>query len=163
MVLAVLGSSSRRWRVGGSSPPLPLGSLTLRRVGFSPFLLSVEAALVFDAGETGLDLIELGGGLEVLVARREDFGDLFLRVRDAVGGLRVIGEGSGDGSGLVLLEVFNFFEEGDEGCGVVSGAIHVLDAEVVGLSLKLAGEFEEGQGDRRGFRPRRCRSRSSRR
>ena len=47
-------------------------------------VLGVEqATLVFDASETRLYVVELGGGDGVLVTCREDAGDLFLRVKDA--------------------------------------------------------------------------------
>ena len=115
--------------------------------GLVAALAVVDLALVFEAGEAGLDVVELGGGDHVVGTGGQDGGDLFLRVDDAVGGLGVVGEDLGEGAGLVLFEGVEFFEELDEGLRVVAGLVHVLDAEPVGFGLVHAGELEEAHGD----------------
>src|SRR5579883_1933119 len=106
-----------------------------------------QLALVFDAGEPGLDIIEFRSSNQIFVTRRQDLCDLFLRVSNTVRSLRMIGEGSRHSPRLVFLQVLNLFKEGNEGLGVVAGAVHVFDAKVVGLGFELTGEFEEGQRD----------------
>ena len=59
----------------------------------------------------------------------------------------MIGEGFGEGAGLVLFECVQLFKEGDEALRIVAGLVHVLDTEVIGFGFGLAGELEEGEGD----------------
>src|SRR5580692_10684903 len=69
-------------------------------------------------------------------------------MRDTVGSLRMVGEGSSHRAGLVLLEILNLLEEGYKGLGIVAGAIHILNAKVVGLRLELTRKFEESHRNR---------------
>src|ERR1035438_3989387 len=94
-----------------------------------------KAALVFDARQPRLHVVKLRGGHHVLVARRQDAGNLLLRVKDAVGGLGVVGKYLGYGAGLALFQRANLFKERDVGLRVVAGAVHILHAQVVGLLL----------------------------
>src|SRR5271168_2745552 len=69
-------------------------------------------------------------------------------MRDAVGGLGMVGEGPRHRARLMLLQILDLLEEGYEGLRIVAGTIHIFDAKVVGLRLKLARKFEESQRDR---------------
>src|SRR5216683_2926485 len=115
--------------------------------GLVAVALVVELALVLDAGESGLYVVELAGGDDVVRLRGHDSGDLVLGAANSVGGLGVVGEDLGEGAGLVLLECVDLLEELDVGLGIVAGLVHVLEAEPVGLALEVAGELEEGQRD----------------
>src|SRR5258707_11460907 len=53
-------------------------------------LAVVDLALVFEAGEAGLDVVELGGCDHVVGTRGQDGCDLFFRVHDAIGSLGMV-------------------------------------------------------------------------
>ena len=59
----------------------------------------------------------------------------------------MVREDLGEGTGLVLLEGVDLFEELNEGLRIVAGLVHVLQAKPVGLGLVAAGELEEGDRD----------------
>src|SRR5262245_10062897 len=113
---AVVGVGGRRgWVVGVGG-----ASAGAAQRGLGAVLLVVELALVLDASEAGLDVVELRGGDDVVGPRGHDGSDLFLRAGDTVGCLRVIGEDLGEGTGLVFLERVDLFKELDEGLRVVA-------------------------------------------
>src|SRR5665213_964313 len=74
-------------------------------------------------------------------------------MQDAVWRLRMVGEDLGDGAWLALFKRLDFFKERNEGLRVVSGAIHILHAQVVRLRFKFAREVHERDWntDRGGF------------
>ena len=100
---------------------------------------------------------------EVLItyssAGGEDAVDLALGLLDAVGIHGMGGEDTRNGAGLALLERLEFFEDADGAVGIVTGGVEVLQAEVVGFRLVLAGEVEESRRDAEHWSPggRRCR------
>src|SRR5579863_633677 len=104
-----------------------------------------QAALVFNARQPGLHVIELGGGDGVFVARRKNPGDLLLRVQDAVWSLGMVGEGLGHQAGFAFFKCLHLLKEGNEGLRIIAGTVHVLDTEEVSLGLEVARELEEGQ------------------
>src|SRR5580658_2041032 len=106
-----------------------------------------QPALVLNAREASLDVVELRSGDGVLILGRQDARNLFLRMENAVRSLRMIAESLGDQAGLALLESLHLLKEADEGLRIVTGAVHVLHAKVVRLRLKLAGKLEEGNGN----------------
>src|SRR5579859_5447482 len=91
-----------------------IGAAYAAQCGLLAVLVVTEPALVFDAGQPRLYVVKFRRGNDVFVARRQDAGDLRLRALDTIRGLRVIGEDLGHRSWLVLLQVLNLFEEGDE-------------------------------------------------
>src|SRR6202048_512209 len=137
--VVAIGAVGGLGRVGVGAGAAERGLLGVLGVG--------EAALVLDAGQAGLHVVEFRGGDGVFVAWRQNAGNLLLRVEDAVRGLRMVREGLGDQAGFPLLERLDLLKEGDEGLRIVAGLVHVLEAEVVSLRLKVAGELEEGHGD----------------
>ena len=111
LILAlILGAAAEGWAVvGGGGIVGLLGSLLPCRSGAAQrglvaALAVVDLALVLDAGQARLDIVELGGGDHVVRPGGQDGGDLFLGVDDAVGGLRVVGEDLGQRAGLVLFQ-----------------------------------------------------------
>src|SRR5215467_8012818 len=101
------------WRVG--IVWIRIAATGATQSGLVAILLVIELALVLEAGETGLDVVELGGGDDVVGPRGHDGGDLILGFVNAVRSLRVVSEDLGEGAGLVLLEGVDLFKELDEG------------------------------------------------
>ncbi len=62
---------------------------------------------------------------------------------DAVRCLRMVRENLGHRSRLLLFLRLDLFKEVYKLVGIIAGFVHVLDAQIIGLSLKAAGEFEE--------------------
>src|SRR6202020_2478117 len=79
--------------------------------GLVAALAVVDLALVFQPRKAGLHVVELGRCDHVVRAGGQDGGDLFLRVKDAVGGLGMVGEDLGQSAGFVLFEGVELFEE----------------------------------------------------
>src|SRR5882757_9092742 len=105
----------------------------------------VQFALVLDARQAGLDVVELRGGHDILRTRRQFGGNLLLRRLNAIRGLRVARESFGNHVRLGFLQVLQLFKDGDESLGIVAGTVHVLHTEEVGLRFKTARELQEGQ------------------
>src|SRR5580700_9439447 len=81
-----------------------------------------DAALVLNAGQACLHVVEFRRRHQILVLRRQKRGYLFFGVLDAIRCLRMIFEDARNGAGLRLLEVLNLFKESHEGLRIVPGA-----------------------------------------
>src|ERR1700754_2619870 len=88
--------------------------------GFVAILAVVDLALILETSETALDVVELGGRHHVVGTSREDSGNLFLRVNDAVRSLGMIREDLCQCARLVLLKRIELLKELDEGLRIVS-------------------------------------------
>src|SRR5882757_2737322 len=109
-----------------------------RLVALAPI---VQFALVLDARQASLDVVELRGGHDILRPRRQYGGNLLLRRLDAIGGLRVAREGFGNHVRLGFLQVLQLFEDGYESLRIIPRTVHVLNTEEVCLRLKTAREL----------------------
>ena len=140
--------------VAGLMPNRRWGLLLARRSeGFFTPLVSIRRRLFSMRASRAFTSSNSDVVTSVLIPGRQDAGNLFLRVQDAVGSLRVVGECLGYQARLALFKSLNLLKEADEGLRIVAGAVHVLHAQVVGLRLELARELQEGDrnGQLRGF------------
>src|SRR5438309_7755036 len=106
------------------------------QTGLVAVFLINHFATVLKGRQTSLHIVKLRGRDNVLLTRRQNPGDLFLRLGDAIRCLRVGRKSLGQGSGLLLFLGLNLFEEADEGVGVVSRFVHVLQSQIVSLGFE---------------------------
>src|SRR5689334_4450665 len=99
--------------------------------GLIALFLIIQFVPVFQRREPRLDLVELRGADDVLVAGRKNGSNLLLRLLDAVRSLWVRGECFGQSSRLLFLLGLKLFEESHKGVRIVSGFVHVLQTEIV--------------------------------
>src|ERR1700752_765034 len=71
--------------------------------------------------------------------------DFFLGLGDTVRRLRVGCKGFGKPTRVFFLLRLDFFKECKKGLRIVPGLVHVLHAEIVGLSFETARECHKGQ------------------
>src|SRR5207245_8958862 len=100
-----------------------------------------------DVAEAGFHLVKFGGGDNVFLASRENAGNFFLRVLDALGRGRVRRKNLGNGARAALLIGLDAFEESHIGVRIVTGFIHVLDAEEIRFAFGVARKLEKRQGN----------------
>ncbi len=91
-----LTAVGRRWLAALSV----VGRLGAPQGGFVVVLLRDHLLAVFQIAKPGLYIVELGGIDDVFRARRKNVPDLLLALLNAVGRLRMGGEGLGQRSGL---------------------------------------------------------------
>src|SRR5256712_4904308 len=99
-----------------------------------------------DIAEAGLHGVKFRSRDDVFLASWENAGNFFLRVLDALGRGRVRRKNLGNGAGTALLIGLDAFEESHIGVRIVTGFIHVLDAEEIRLAFGVARKLEQSQG-----------------
>src|SRR5437763_5115161 len=61
----------------------------------------------------------------------------------------MVAVGFGDEAGLLLFQGFQLFKEIDHSGRIVTALVGILNAEVIGLRLKVAAELHEGSGNQK--------------
>src|SRR5579883_3601164 len=106
-----------------------------------------KLALVFDAGQPRLNIIEFRSSDKIFVLCRQNLRNLFLRMLNAIRRLWMIGERLRYSARFLLLQVLYLLKEGYKRLRIITRAIHVLHAEKIGLRFKFARKHEKCHRD----------------
>src|SRR5947209_6098192 len=113
--------------------------------GLVAVFLVINLVAVFNGREARFHLVEFRGAHNVLLTRRKNGCNLFLRFLNAVGRLRVRCKSFGQSAGLLLLLRLQLFKESHKSVGIITGLVHILQAQVISFCLKATGKLQEGQ------------------
>src|SRR5690348_15884974 len=123
-LVELIGTALQSWTIIVGFAVLPILALISRRgsaqAGLVAVLFIQHLALVLDLRQAGFHLVELRSGHDILLACRQDFGDLLLRLLDPLRSLRMAGKSLGQRSGLLLLPWLDLLKEVDESIRVVA-------------------------------------------